>query len=127
MDNKCIDICNAMNSLNGIETTESCCGHGNTEYVIFFKVTDAKGLFFLTRCVDRRYWKYGGNWRIELSIGDSFENNYLPIVYLLTSVGVKGEQAYDQIKDLIENMNIHLNHKAFLNGYNLSYEKLVKS
>jgi len=118
MDKECIPICDMINSLPGLKTFESCCGHGKESFCIYFhvysEITD-KGLFILTRCVDNRYWKYGGDWKIELYIGDSlFENKYLPIGYILHSGNVIGEKAYRQANDLIENIKYHLNHEGFI-------------
>ena len=119
MDSEVIDLCNAMNSLPGIETDSSCCGHGTDPFEIYFKVTDStEGLFFLTRCIDKRYWTY--NWSIKLSVGDRFDGKHLPICYILSSNIIVGELAYKQAESLIDNMNLHLNHKAFMKGYNLS-------
>ena len=125
MDKEVIPLCNAMNSLPGIETDESCCGHGSSKFSIFFKVkgTD-KGLFFLTRCVDRRYWKYGYLWKIELSVGDRFKDNYLPIFYELHSGPIVGEDSYNQANSLVDNLNHHLNHEAFLKEYKI--ENIIK-
>jgi hypothetical protein len=120
MDAECVQLCDAMNALPGVETTESCCGHGKSEFHVWFKVTNPRGLFFITRCTDRRYWRYGYKWRIELSVGDRYENGYLPVDYLLTSIGVMGDEAYEQAKDLVRNMNYHLNHKNFCKGYELN-------
>ncbi len=127
MDIECIDLCNAMNSLPGIVTMESCCGHGASPYHIFFRVTDSKeGLFFLTRCVNHRYWKYGYLWKIELIVGDSVhEDGELPITYLLTSDPIVGEDAYMQANDLLENMKYHLNHENFIKLYNLNLDNFV--
>ena len=36
MDNECIKLCEALNKLEGIETVESCCGHGKGDYHIWF-------------------------------------------------------------------------------------------
>jgi tRNA(Phe) wybutosine-synthesizing methylase Tyw3 len=36
MDKECINLCNALNSIKGIQTVESCCGHGKHGYWIFF-------------------------------------------------------------------------------------------
>lgn len=120
MDEEVIPLCNAMNSLNGIETFESCCGHSCDSFRIWFKVTDPIGLFFLTRCVDHRYWKYGYLWKIELTVGDSmFKDGSLPITYMLNSGPIVGEDAYKQATDLLKNMDNHLNHKAFMEDYNL--------
>lgn len=114
------DLCDVMNALPGIETLDSCCGHGSSSLGIYFKVTSEKGLFFLTRCVDHRYWKYGSLWGIRILVGDRYKSGGdLPITYLLHSGSVIGEAAYNQAKDLICNLNNHLNNKAFINGYNL--------
>jgi len=123
MDNEVIFLCNTMNSLPGIETSESCCGHGKTPFHIWFKVkATSEGLFFLTRCVDRRYWEYGHIWGIELSVGDDYKNNYLPVIYLLHSGDVVGKESYKQARSLVDNMNLHINHPAFLEYYELELE-----
>jgi hypothetical protein len=124
MDDEVLELCNAMNALPGIETVESCCGHGSGPFRIWFKVAkdEQDGLFFLTRCVDRRYWKYGYLWKIELSVGDMYDGT-LPITYCLSSGPIVGEDAYTQAHSLVENMNDHINHKNFLELYNLDANK----
>jgi len=123
MDKEVVDLCDAMNALPGIKTIDSCCGHDETPFGIFFRVSSEEGLFFLTRCVNRRYWKYGGLWKIELSVGDRYESgNLLPVIYHLHSGIIVGEDAYNQAKDLIKNMNAHLNVWAFLKGYDLDLD-----
>lgn len=115
MDKECIPLCNTLNSLKGIETFESCCGHNKEPYRIFFVSKNSNiGLFILTRCINSRYWKFGHLWKIELTVGDTcFKNKYLPIHYYLHSGNIVGENAYLQANDLIENINYHLNHKNF--------------
>lgn len=120
MDKEVRDLCDCMNALPGIKTFDSCCGHGSGPFSIFFEVTSDKGIFFLTRCADHRYWKYGYLWKIELSVGDMYENNKLPTHYRLHSGPIVEEDAYEQAKSLIENMNHHLNHVNFLKGYDLN-------
>ena len=44
MDIECIALCDALNGLPGIQTNESCCGHGNHPYRIWFHVEDNKYL-----------------------------------------------------------------------------------
>lgn len=127
IDKECLDLCNAMNSLPSIVTVNSCCGHGKSPLRIFFSVRETcDGLFFLTRCADSRYWKYGNFWKIELSVGDVFDTGLmvdLPITYCLHSGEFVGQQAYDQAKSLVENMNYHLNHVNFMTGYNLDLKR----
>lgn len=124
MDPEVIDLCDAINSLPGLETIESCCGHGASPFSIWFRVKDSKeGLFFLTRCIDRRYWENGYLWGIELYVGDMFKDNHLPITYHLHSGPIVGDLAYKQAESLIENMNHHLNHEGFLKGFKLDLSK----
>jgi hypothetical protein len=124
MDPEVVDLCNAINALPGVYTTESCCGHRKGPFHIWFKVEKNinEGLFFLVRCVDRRYWKYGWKWRIEMLVGDEDGDGELPIHYLLTTKTIKGKNAYKQAKDLVKNMEYHLNHENFIKLYNIHLE-----
>lgn len=36
MDTECIKVCDALNALPGITTSESCCGHGTGPFLVFF-------------------------------------------------------------------------------------------
>jgi hypothetical protein len=36
MDLECVKLCTAMNRLPGIETFESCCGHGDRPFKVWF-------------------------------------------------------------------------------------------
>lgn len=126
MDEECIDLCNALNSIVGIETRDSCCGHGERSFQIFFLVTSWVGLFFVTRCVDKRYWKYGHEWTLELSVGDSWDGKVLPTVFCLHSGAVKGNEAHFQAADLVANLNHHLNHENFKKGFNILDDIFVK-
>ena len=121
-----IELCDAMNSLPGIRTSGSCSGHGKHGVWVFFHVHPTErhqlGLFFLTRCVDRRYWKYGHKWSISLSVGDQMKDDHLPTTYLLASEH-NGKEAYDEVRSLLENIEQHLNHENFISGYKLDMSK----
>jgi len=124
MDTEVIDLCVALNKLPGIITTESCSGHHLRPFRIWFKVDGRidptlRGLFFLTRCVDRRYFKHGHQWNINLSVGDTYNSGILPTCFLLESEEV-GRIAYLQAVDLLTNMNYHLNHKNFNKGFDIN-------
>jgi len=122
----------ALDSLPGIKTF---CSSSNAKngINIWFKVNNSKqGLFFLTRCVDNRYWEFGHLWRIELNVGDMYGNSdfkrmgppfQLPIHYRLTSGDVNGTKAYKQAQSLIDNMNYHLNHENFIKGFEIDVNK----
>lgn len=121
MDREVLPLCNALNSLPGITTISSCCGHGERRFSIIFTVGESReGLFFLARCVNSRYWRYGHLWHIELDIADAWDSKNLPIYYELHSGNVVGSTAYQQAEFLLENMNLHLNNEAFMRGYKLN-------
>jgi len=133
IDKEVVDICDAINSLPGLKTFESCSGHNKNPMRIFFYVVDftqkgEQGLFFLTRCVDKRYWEYGDKWKIELCVGDQSKITKYPTTFLLHSGESKGIDCYEQSKSLIDNMNHHLNIESFIRGYkiNLNNFKISK-
>ena len=64
VDKECLDLCNELNRLPGLETFDSCWGHGTSPFVIFFKCDNIDTISRLGRTVDRRY--SDGMWRIEV-------------------------------------------------------------
>lgn len=135
MDPEVIELCNSINALPSLRTTSSCCGHGSAPFMIWIEC-DGKtldGLFFLTRCVDRRYFEHGWDWQIELEVGDIARGDILPIHFVLCSgyyhgkKKVVGQKAYDQATNLVENMNHHLNHENFMKGFNLNIDNFERT
>lgn len=132
MDEECIHLCDALNCLPGVKTRESCCGHGDRPFTIWFSCTSDISLRFLGRCIDRRYWEFGSNWRIELENSDV---NYDYSVFTLISHGywgnvlknTLGSDAYNQANDLIDNMEWHLNCKPYIDAFikDLSEFKII--
>lgn len=131
MDPEVEELCHAINSIPGLQTVDSCSGHGDDPISIFFDCNDFKGLFFLVRCIDRRYSK--SPWILELSCNDVAQEGYTATSFWLRSihpwlrnghhVEAKGQEAYDQAAYLINNMNYHLNHKNFMSGFDLDTDK----
>lgn len=129
MDKDVIELCDAINALPSLHTTESCSGHGKRPFQIWIRCDgkSMQGLFFLTRCVDRRYFQHG--WGIYLEVSDVFKDGILPTNFVLGSTNswsnekIKGKKAYSQAKDLVKNMNHHLNHENFMKGYNLNIDE----
>lgn len=121
MDAECVSLCDALNTLPGVTTLESCSGHGKSPFMIWFKcgvagMAETRGLFFVARCVNSRYWKYGHLWRLYVDISDT-PTVPLPVRYVLSSESQVGEDAYAQARDLFANMLYHLNHEGFLKGF----------
>ena len=66
MDKECINLCEQMNRYPGIRTFESCCGHGNSDYHIWFLVDN---MMLLPRLI---YWFAGCHcgiygWHVEVT------------------------------------------------------------
>lgn len=125
IDPELVPLLDAMNAVPGIETISSCCGHGGQPVRIFFRAHRPDGLFFLARCADVRYWEYGYQWSINLSVGDMMNNDDRPLDYILESrgsdgYGVLGDAAYRQSVSLVENMLDHLQIKNFMDGFQLN-------
>lgn len=101
MDKECIALCDKLNSLSDIETTESCCGHCKQPYMIFFNCYNFIRLGKLFRCVNRNY--SDGKWRIECCCSDRS-----PICgFLLTSKEPfnSNEEMMKSVNSLIENID----------------------
>lgn len=118
IDEEVVDLCNALNSLQGVKTHGSCCGHGKHPFDITFKCTSQESLFFIGRCMDARYWKHGHCWDLKVEITDRSFDESLPVYFVIESK--ESEDAIEQAKSLIENMEYHLEHKNFMKGFNLT-------
>ena len=62
MDKECVKLCAAINLFDDIRTIESCCGHGEKPYRIWFRANNFKALprilYFLDGCHSGYYdWK----------------------------------------------------------------------
>lgn len=115
MDPQCIDLCDALNSIPGIRTVNSCCGHNKHSYCIWFNI-DRKKVRFLTvvaRVFDRRYGGIIG-WSCFLDNGDI--PKYQP-VFRVDSGEIKGRKAYRDSVKIAGNIYGHLKHKAFCKAF----------
>jgi len=101
MDEECITLCDKLNSLSHVETTESCCGHCKEPYMIFFDCDDFIRLGKLYRCVNRNY--SDGKWRIECCCSDGNPTHG----FLLTSKEPfnSKEEMMESVNNLIENID----------------------
>lgn len=76
MDKECIPLCDALNSLPDVETTESCCGHCKDRFMIFLTCNNSHSLALIARVFDRRYIGTSQPWHIELQTKDSGSYDY---------------------------------------------------
>lgn len=107
MDAPCIELCNLLNRLPGLETSESCCGHCKEPYMVFFRCDNLDTLTRLGRSIDRRY--SDGKWKIELDSGDSNPKNR----FCLMSVEPfkNGDEMLNSVEELMENILYWFNDK----------------
>jgi len=101
MDKECIALCDKLNSLSNVRTTESCCGHCKSPYMIFFQCNDFVRLGRLYRCVNRNY--SDGKWRIECCCSDIIPS----YGFLLTTHEpfASVEEMTESVEALIENID----------------------
>ena len=71
MDDECIPLCDALNSLPGVETTSSCCGHCKNDFRIFFNCNNSYSLAVIARAFNRRYSGTFLEWKIEIETHDN--------------------------------------------------------
>jgi hypothetical protein len=123
-------LCQAINALPGIKTTSSCCGHGQEpiRIVCTFDPEDMRGLALLTRASDLRYFRFGRYWSLTLAVSDLYDPNRGPAsaITLLLSSKTKGPRGYKQADALADNIQYHLNHTAYLEGFGLASLKGMK-
>lgn len=112
------NLAHTVNALPGIEVDCAFHHHGQGPTIMFnVKEMNNKGLFFLTRCIDKRYFKWGRFWDIKLSVGDQYQERKLPIIYELSTTSVDYEKS---IKDLVDNLNYHFHHENFMKYYDIN-------
>lgn len=73
MDKECISLCKKLNSLNDVQTYESCCGHLKECYSIFFFCYSFERLAKLYRCINRNY--SDGKWELLVDGTDNHPTN----------------------------------------------------
>ena len=62
MDVDCIKICTAMNQLPGIQTFESCCGHGVYPHRIYFGAKTIESLLPILQTTHSSGWHIEASW-----------------------------------------------------------------
>ena len=73
MDAECIGLCTLLNRLPGVETYESCCGHLQNPYWVFFNCNDLRTVTRLGRAVSKNY--SDGKWEIVVDSCDTHPSN----------------------------------------------------
>lgn len=57
MDPECVALCDVLNTLPGIRTFESCCGHGEHPFIVFFRADRHTSLLLpIVRAISSPAW-----------------------------------------------------------------------
>lgn len=105
MDKECIELCDTLNSLKGVETFESCCGHLHSKYVIYMTISNWYSLSLLARAFDIRY--SSGKWNIGLHSTDTPKKKVGVAVFELKTniVPICEEEMMKLVDEAIKNIN----------------------
>jgi hypothetical protein len=87
MDEEVIPLCRALNGLDGITTVESCCGHGDRPFLIWFIVDNVDDVAPVCYFADDCHTECPG-WSVTVMTDCMMS----PVKYLLE--GPKGELGY---------------------------------
>jgi hypothetical protein len=102
MDEKCIPLCDAINRIDGIQTTSSCEGHGKGPFSIYFDI-DAQGLKNLGKLlyyIDSCHYKTG--WTVRVYGTCSLKSHFI------LESSSKGEKAYEEANEIANDLNAYL-------------------
>jgi hypothetical protein len=102
MDERCISLCDAINRIEGLQTTSSCEGHGKGPFSIYFDI-DAQGLKNLGKLlyyIDSCHYKIG--WTVRVYGTCSLKSHFI-----LESPS-KGEKAYEEANEIANALNTYL-------------------
>ena len=105
IDKECRCLVRALNKIPGIKTIESCCGHIDREFSIWFTAKTIKNLYVIARCLDRRYCGPEG-WSCIVEDTDLTER---PVVFRLTSGDIRDFKACVQASLLAKAIEYILN------------------
>ena len=98
MDPECIPICEAINRIPGLETLESCCGHKEKLFRVWFQVDGQESLpvllYYVVPC------HMGFRWPCKVKTDCAMS----PVVFYIESEEV-GDKAYRQANKIADEVN----------------------
>ena len=98
MDLECVALCDAMNRFDGIQTYESCCGHGKDAFCIWFSADSLEVLPPVLYWFDACHG--GANWSVHVTTDCA----YSPATFRAES-SAWGDFAYEEAGDIAKHMN----------------------
>jgi len=103
MDQEVIALCRALNSIKGINTTGSCCGHGTEPLTVWMNADSVKYLSIFLWAGCHRHWDWKG-WHLSLDVADPNRKEKARIHFVLTTED-KGEPAYARARELADKID----------------------
>ena len=94
IDTELVHLCDAMNTIPGLKTFESCSGHGERNIRIYFRARRHRAVNRLATVVGWRQTGFDG-WRIRIMAGHSGRK----LIYVLEST-LAGPEAYAQAEEI---------------------------
>jgi len=65
LDPEVVDLCKALNAIPGVQTTESCSGHGRRKLRVWFRCAQIEALWAVARATDPQVGVSGMTCRLE--------------------------------------------------------------
>lgn len=106
IDEQCIPLFYALNSLPGLRTFESCCGHGKAPFSMWFRCDNIDTLSRLGRAVGKNY--SDNNWEIVVDTADIEPRGCF---WLRTKTVLESDELNDSIAKLVENIEYWFDNK----------------
>jgi hypothetical protein len=116
IDAECLSLVQAMNSVPGVETVESCCGHGRRPFRIWFCISNLEHLSVICSYVSPWHTKFKG-WKVEVRAGDFLS----PVVFCLE--GPVG--AYKEAEEIAACILTYTDNYIQEGSNMLSYEEIM--
>lgn len=95
IDVECLSLCETLNQFPGIETTSSCCGHGDSPFRIWFDAANLEVLPPIVYYFDGCHCGFYG-WDIIVKTDCSMR----PVNFMIE--GPKGDQVYKEADKIAE-------------------------
>ena len=99
IDEQCIPLFYTLNSLPGLRTFESCCGHGKEPFSMWFRCDNINTISRLGRAVGSNY--SDNNWEIVV---DTTDIDPRGCFWLRTKTVLEPDELNDSIAKLVENI-----------------------
>ena len=97
IDEEIVNLCKALNSIDGVETVSSCCGHGRDLCRIWFTVKD---IITLSRLCFHCF-NHEGFWTIQVDLGDP-DRTWEDLHFCLESTQICDQSDFDKLTNRLE-------------------------